>query len=104
MPFKKGHTKTGGRTDGKKNKVSTEIKEFYASLLDSERGNIKIALEKLRAKDDYQYLMAIDKISNKVIASKKDITSDDKPIQTVPITGVNIIEDESKELPSAKTS
>ena len=48
--------------------------------------------------------MAIDKISNKVVANKKDITSDDKPIQIVSITGVKIIEDGSKELLATKTN
>lgn len=35
-PFKKGHAKTGGRTKGTPNKVTTEHKEFLESVLESE--------------------------------------------------------------------
>lgn len=80
MAAPKHHAKAGGRKKGVPNKVSTEIKEFYASLLDGERENIKTALANLKDKDDYQYLMAIDKISQKVVANKKDITSNDESI------------------------
>lgn len=73
--------KTGGREVGTPNKTTNELKEFYKDLLGGETVHIKAALKKLRDKDPHQYLMAIDKISNKVVANKKDITSDDKPIQ-----------------------
>ena len=92
MATPKHHAKAGGRKKGVPNKVSTEIKEFYTSLLDGERENIKTALKKLKDKDDYQYLMAIDKISQKVIANKKDITSDGESL----VPNVTITENRNK--------
>jgi len=83
MPFEKGHKKATGRPKGTPNKVTQDLKEFYASLIDDNRERIQEALNDIE--DPYQYLMAIDKISNKVIANKKDITSDDKPIANVSI-------------------
>ncbi len=101
---KPGGKKTGGRKCGTKNKTSAELKEFYVSLLSDNTDNIEAALEELYEDSKKDYLMAIDKISNKVVANKKDITSDDKPIQIVSITGVKIIEDGSKELLATKTN
>ena len=76
----KGKTNNpNGRPPGP-NKVTQELKQFYTSLLAGERENIKKALEELYADDPHKYLMAIDKISNKVVANKRDITSDDKSI------------------------
>ena len=87
----KGNTNNpSGKPKGTLNSTTVKLKEFYVSLLDGEREHIKAALAKLR-KDPHQYLMAIDKISNKVVANKRDITSDDKAIASV-----TIIEDKSK--------
>jgi hypothetical protein len=73
-----------GRPPGP-NKVTQELKQFYTDLLAGEKENIKKALRELEKDDPHKYLMAIDKISNKVIANKKDITSDDKPLANVSI-------------------
>lgn len=89
----KGNTNNpSGRPKGTKNKSTVALKEFYVSLMDENRENIQKALEELRAKDPHQYLMAMDKISQKVIANKRDITSDDKSI----VPNVTIIERRNK--------
>lgn len=79
MAAPKNHAKAGGRKKGVPNKITQDLKEFYVALMNDNRARIQQSLNAI--KDPYQYLMAIDKISNKVIANKKDITSDDKPIQ-----------------------
>ena len=88
----KGNTNNPkGKPKGTQNETTKVLKEFYLTLLSGEKDNIKSALETLRKDNPYQYLMAIDKISNKVIANKKDITSDDKPI-----SGISIFEDRTE--------
>ena len=103
MPAHKGHTKSGGRQKGTPNKATEDLKEFYIDLLSGEKDNIKSALKELYDDDAYKYMMAIDKISNKVVANKKDITSDGEAIQVVPITGVNIIEDGANKQSTTET-
>jgi len=93
MGFEEGNKLGEGRPPGSPNKTTQEIKELYTEIMSGEVDHIPKALEEIRKEDPYKYLMVLDKISNKVIANKKDITSDDKPIQTLPITGVNIIKD-----------
>jgi len=80
MAAPKNHAKAGGRKKGIPNKVTTDLKEFYIALMDDNRDKIKLALKELYDKDPHQYLMAIDKISQKVIANKRDITSNDESI------------------------
>ena len=79
MPFEKGHKQSNGRPKGTKNKTSEELKEFYVELLSNNVEKMQAALDAL-IPTPKEYLAAIDKISNKVVANKKDITSDDKPI------------------------
>ena len=92
-----------GKPKGTQNGTTKSLKEFYVSLLEDNRDKMKEALKKLSEKDSFQYLQAMDKISQKVVANKRDITSDDKPIQTLPITGVKIIKDGTREQPTTKT-
>ena len=86
MAAPKNHAKAGGRKKGTPNKVTQDLKEFYVALMDDNREKIQWALDTIE--DPYQYLMAIDKISQKVIANKRDITSDDQSI----VPHVTIIE------------
>lgn len=80
MAAPKNHAKAGGRKKGVPNKTTQSLKEFYAALMDAERDHIQEALERLRTEQPKDYLLAIDKISQKVIANKRDITSDDKSL------------------------
>lgn len=71
-----------GKPKGTKNKTSTELKEFYVELLSNNVERMQTALEALYLSSPKDYLMVMDKISNKVVANKKDITSDDKELGT----------------------
>ena len=71
-----------GKPKGTKNKTSTELKEFYVELLSNNVERMQTALEALYLTSPKDYLMVMDKISNKVVANKKDITSDDKELGT----------------------
>jgi len=70
-----------GKPKGTKNATTIAIKEIYIDILNKEQKHWPKILEMLRQDNPYQYMMVMDKISQKVIANKKDITSDDKPIQ-----------------------
>jgi len=76
----KGNTNNPkGRPPGP-NKTTKELKEFYVHLLSGETDRIKKALAELYDENKAAYMNAIDKISKKVVADKRDITSDDKSI------------------------
>ena len=91
MPFEKGHKLSGSRKN-KPNKTTLAIKEIYIDILSKEQEHWPKILAELRKDNPYQYMMVMDKISQKVVANKKDITSDDKPIQSA----INLSEDRTK--------
>ena len=89
MAAPKNHAKAGGRKKGVPNKTTQELKDFYAALLSANIDNITDALKKLYEDSPRDYLMAIDKISQKVVANKKDITSDGEQMkQTIVINEI----------------
>ena len=81
-----------GKPKGAVNKTTKTVKEIYADILEKEQKHWPGILEQLRKESPYQYMMVMDKISNKVVANKKDITSDDQSITP----SIQIIEDRSK--------
>ena len=90
----KGKTNNpNGRKKGTPNKITQDLKEFYVALMDNNRDKIQQALEDLYKDDPHKYLLAIDKISQKVIANKRDITSDDKPM----VPSITIKEERAKD-------
>jgi len=93
MAAPKGNTYAKSRK-GKPNKVTSEMKEWYVAFLNDNKEKMQKAADLLYNKDPYQYLIVMDKMSQKVIANKRDITSDDKSI----IPNVTIVEnrDQSK--------
>ena len=91
MAFEKGNKLSGSRK-GKPNVTTKTIKEIYADILTHEQQYWPAILGQLRKDNPYQYMMVMDKISQKVVANKKDITSDDKPIAP----SITIIEDRTK--------
>lgn len=93
MAAPKNHAKAGGRKKGTPNKITQDLKEFYVALMDNNRDKIETALEELYNEDKHKFLMAIDKMSQKVIANKRDITSDDKSI----VPNVTIKEERSND-------
>ena len=89
MAAPKNHAKAGGRKKGVPNKTTQELKDFYAALLTANIDNITNALKTLYDDSPRDYLMAIDKISQKVVANKKDITSDGEQMkQTIVINEI----------------
>ena len=99
MAFEKGHKLSGSRK-GKLNKTTKTVKEIYADILTHEQQFWPDILEQLRKDNPYQYMMVMDKLSNKVVANKKDITSDDKSI----IPNVTITEEKTYIKPKADRS
>jgi hypothetical protein len=98
MAAPKNHAKAGGRKKGTPNKITTDLKEFYVAIMDKNKDRIDKALDDLYRDDPYKYLMAIDKLSQKVIANKRDITSADESIAP----SVTIIENRDQSKRQAK--
>jgi len=91
MAAPKGNKYAGSRK-GIPNKITQDLKDFYKELLEGETENIKSALKDLFEDDAQKYLMAVDKISQKVVPNKKDITSDGESIAPT----INISENRTK--------
>jgi len=66
---KKGSPKTGGRQAGTPNKVSGNIKEFLASVIDENREQIRKDLKRLEPKDR---LAIIERFMQYVTPKKRD--------------------------------
>lgn len=81
---KKGTQKTGGRIAGTPNRTTKEARELLEQILLGQVDNIKTSLESLRLDSDARYLDACSKLFTYVLPKKTDITSDDKPIQSLP--------------------
>jgi hypothetical protein len=81
---KKGTDKTGGRTAGTPNRTTKEARELLEKILFGQIDNINDSLNRLKHKDDSRYLDACSKLFTYVLPKKTDITSDDKPIATMP--------------------
>ena len=72
MSFKKGRTKSGGRTKGTKNKVPADIKSKVKNFIDSSFDDVLQAFALLEPRDKVQ---AWIKLLPYVIAKQKEITS-----------------------------
>ena len=91
----KGIPKTGGRGKGSVNEVTKAVKQIYVDILEKEQKHWPKILEQLRKDDPYKYMMVMDKLAQKVVANKKDITSDDKSI--IPNVTITENRDQSKQ-------
>ena len=98
MPFEKGHKKATGRPKGVPNKATTESRELLNGIISGQIKNIEKSLDATREDDDYKYLTIMERLIGYVFPKKKDITSDDKPIQSP--ASINITVDSSE---TAKT-
>ena len=98
MPFEKGHKMATGRPKGVPNKATTEIRDKLRDAISGEMKDIKKTLTDIKKDNPAQYLTLLEKFMGYIIPKKKDITSDDSPIQ-IP-SSINIIVDSSE---TAKT-
>ncbi len=94
MPFEKGHKKATGRPKGVPNKATTEIREKLQEAISGEMKDIKKTLAGIKKENPAQYLTLLEKFMGYIIPKRKDITSDDKPIE--PAAPINILVDSSE--------
>ena len=73
MPFEKGHNQSTGRPKGSTNKVSKEIREVSAMLL---QGQLEALQEKLPTLKDSNYIKAIGLLMKHVLPAQKQIEVD----------------------------
>ena len=73
MPFEKGHNHSTGRPKGSQNKVSKEIREVSAMLLQGELETLKELLPTLKPE---QYLKAIAMLYKVVVPQQKIVQAD----------------------------
>ena len=79
--FVKGHSKIGGKEKGTPNKTTRELKEIINEIVSGQVPNINPALNEILTKDPDKYLNLLLRLMEFVVAKKKDITSDDQPMQ-----------------------
>ena len=70
MPFEKGHTHSTGRPKGSQNKVSKEIRDVSAMLL---QGQLDALQEKLPTLKDSDYIKAIGLLMKHVLPAQKQV-------------------------------
>ena len=92
MPAHKGHEKAGGRQKGTPNKTTIEVREKLKDIIETQTKYIGPELDKLRKDDPQKYLTLLEKFVAYVVPKKRDITSDDKPIQPA----ITIVENRSE--------
>jgi hypothetical protein len=73
MPFEKGHNHSTGRPKGSTNKVSKEIREVSALLL---QGQLEALQDKLPTLKDSDYIKAIGLLMKHVLPAQKQIEVD----------------------------
>ena len=70
MPFEKGHNHSTGRPKGSTNKVSKEIREVSAMLL---QGQLEALQDKLPTLKDSDYIKAIGLLMKHVLPAQKQV-------------------------------
>ena len=80
MAAPKGN-KYGGSRKGVPNKTTKEFREGLNKLFDGQWANMQEAFEEIRKDNPVQYLSLMEKYMAYSFPKKRDITSDDKPIQ-----------------------
>lgn len=100
MTFQKGKIKTGGKTAGTPNKVTSDIKEAYRLLIEDNLPNLTEWLKTIAAKDPEKAIKILSDLSEYVIPklARTDLTTGDRPIQPV----LNITVDSSETAESFK--
>ena len=70
MPFEKGHNQSTGRPKGSNNKVSKEIREVSAMLL---QGQLEALQDKLPTLEDSDYIKAIGLLMKHVLPAQRQV-------------------------------
>jgi len=76
-----------GRPRGSSNKTTREAKDLLNKILAGRVKQVGAALDELYEKDKHKWLIIIKDLLSYTVPKKKDVTSDDKPIQS----DINII-------------
>lgn len=88
MAAPKNHAKAGGRKKGSPNKVTQESRELLNEILSGEIPNIKAALKKVKADDDFKYLSILEKWMSYILPKRKDVTTDGEKIPSITINEI----------------
>ena len=78
MPFEKGHNHSTGRPKGSPNKVSKEIREVSAMLL---QGQLEALQDKLPTLKDSDYIKAIGLLMKHVLPAQKQVEAVNHPTE-----------------------
>lgn len=79
MPFKKGKQKTGGKKKGVPNKVTSDIKEAYRLLIESNIPNLSKWLDRIAEKNPERAITILSDLSEYVIPklARTELTGED---------------------------
>jgi hypothetical protein len=77
MAFEKGQKKIegSGKTKGSENKVTKEAREVFKSIMEGEVDNVKEALDEIRAKSPFNYILCFSKLAPYFMPKQIDIKS-----------------------------
>lgn len=70
---KPGTPKTGGRAKGTPNTVTSDLRTFYASLIDENRNEI---VKRLKRLDDVSFFQAIDRLNRYVLPQLSSVSGE----------------------------
>jgi hypothetical protein len=71
--FQPGHSKLGGRSKGSENKVTSDVRQAYADLLNNNLDKLQNDLDSLKP---YQRLQVILKLSEFVVPRLQNVEAD----------------------------
>lgn len=81
MPFKKGHKKIGGKSKGSENKATKDARSVFKSIMEGEVDNVKSALDEIRAKSPFNYIVCFSKLAPYFMPKQIDIQSGGEKVQ-----------------------
>jgi hypothetical protein len=76
-----GGQKTGGKKKGTPNKVTKEAREIFKDIMEGEISNVKDALDKIRAKSPFNYILCFSKLAPYFMPKQLDVKTDGEKIQ-----------------------
>lgn len=83
MAFKKGDPRpaNSGKAKGSENKVTKEAREVFKNIMEGEVNNVKEALDKIRAKSPFNYILCFSKLAPYFMPKQIDIQSGGEKVQ-----------------------